>query len=286
MNDILKNYVLLFRVKHYIKNIIIFAPLFFSGNLFNHQKLAILLTAFVAFCLMASAIYIFNDICDLENDKNHPTRKKRPLAKGVMNKKQAFLAMAFCILISVIISFYLGNIAATCILFLYFFLNIVYSKALKNVPILDIVTLASFFMLRLFYGGLISNIVISQWLYLVVMSGSFYLVLGKRRNELLLHSSISRDVLKHYSVSFLNHNMYVSSALTVVFYALWTIHVKIPGIIWTTPLLIVLLLYYSFILEGNSEGDPIDVIFQERMMFFIVVLFVLSMFLLLYMFAK
>ena len=180
------------------------------------------------------------------------------------------------------ISFYLGNKVAFCILFLYFFLNILYSKFLKKIPILDILTLASFFMLRLFYGGLISDIVISQWLYLVVMSGSFYLVLGKRRNELMLHSSVSRDVLKHYSVSFLTHNMYVSSALTVVFYALWTIHVRIPGIIWTTPLLVVLLMYYSYVLEGNSEGDPVDVVFQERGIFIIVLVFTLSMFFLLY----
>lgn len=190
--------------------------------------------------------------------------------------------MAFCFLMSIMISFYLGNKIAFCILFLYFFLNILYSKVLKKVPIIDIVTLASFFMLRLFYGGLISDIVISQWLYLVVMSGSFYLVLGKRRNELMLHSSVSRDVLKHYSVSFLTHNMYVSSALTVVFYALWTIHVRIPGIIWTTPLLVVLLMYYSYVLEGNSEGDPVDVVFQERGIFIIVLVFTLSMFFLLY----
>ena len=282
MNNILNKYILLFRIKHYIKNTIIYAPLFFSGHLFELQKLSMLLPAFFAFCFMASAIYIFNDICDLEDDQNHPTRKKRPLAEGTIKTKQAFLAMAFCFLMSIMISFYLGNKVAFCILFLYFFLNILYSKVLKKVPIIDIVTLASFFMLRLFYGGLISDIVISQWLYLVVMSGSFYLVLGKRRNELMLHSSVSRDVLKHYSVSFLTHNMYVSSALTVVFYALWTIHVRIPGIIWTTPLLVVLLMYYSYVLEGNSEGDPVDVVFQERGIFIIVLVFTLSMFFLLY----
>lgn len=76
MNNILNNYILLFRVKHYIKNTIIFAPLFFSGHLFELQKLSMLLPAFFAFCFMASAIYIFNDICDLEDDQNHPTRKK------------------------------------------------------------------------------------------------------------------------------------------------------------------------------------------------------------------
>ena len=282
MITILKNYFRLFRVKHYIKNTIIFVPLFFSGDLFNLQKLSVLLIAFFAFCFMASAIYIFNDICDLENDKFHPTRKIRPLATGDIKIRQATYAIVFSILISVILSFYLGNKTAACILFLYFFLHILYSKTLKNVPIIDIVTLASFFMLRLFYGGLISDIEISQWLYLVVMSGSFYLVLGKRRNELILHSAVSREVLKHYSVSFLNYNMYVFSTLAVVFYALWTIHVNISGIIWTTPLLIVLLMYYSYVLEGNSEGDPVDIVFHEKVMLFIVLIFTLSMFLLLY----
>ena len=282
MITILKNYFRLFRVKHYIKNTIIFVPLFFSGDLFNLQKLSVLIIAFFAFCFMASAIYIFNDICDLENDKQHPARKKRPLANGEIEKKQAIYVMVFNVLISVIISVYLGNVAAACILFLYFFLNILYSKFLKKAPIIDIVTLASFFMLRLFYGGLISDIEISQWLYLVVMSGSFYLVLGKRRNELMLHSTVSREVLKHYSVSFLNYNMYVFSTLAVVFYALWTIHVRIPGIIWTTPLLVVLLMYYSYVLEGNSEGDPVDIVFHEKGMLLIVLAFALSMFFLLY----
>lgn len=277
----MNNYLHLFRVKHYVKNILIFLPVFFSGNLFNPKMLLLLFPAFFAFCFMTSAIYIFNDICDIEADKKHPTRKKRPLAANRIQKFNAFICMFFCVLLSVSISVYLGNLTAIFLLFLYFIINIFYSKILKKIPVIDIVVLVSFYLLRLYYGGVISHVIISQWLYLVIMSGSFYLVLGKRRNELLL-STESRDVLKYYSKSFLCHNMYVCSALTVVFYALWTINVKKPEFIWTTPFLILLLMYYSFIIESNSDGDPVEVIFNNKKMFLMVLIFTICIFTLIY----
>ena len=277
----LVTYLQLFRVKHYVKNLIIFIPAFFSGNLFNLPKLVLLFPAFFAFCFMASAIYIFNDICDIKNDRNHPIRKNRPLTNGSIRKSYAVASMFFCILLSVLLSVYLGNKPAFLLLFFYLVLNILYSKAFKKFPVIDIVVLASFYWIRLYYGGLVSHIEISQWLYLVVMSGSFYLALGKRRNELIV-SEKSRDVLKYYSVSFLTHNMYVCSTLTVVFYALWTINVKKPEIIWTTPFLIILLMYYSFIIEGKSNGDPVEVIFNNRIIIIMALLYAVCIFAFIY----
>ena len=275
------SYLDLFRVKHYVKNLIIFMPVFFSGGLFNPQKILLLLPAFFSFCFMASSIYIFNDLCDLESDKNHFSKKERPLACGKIQKSNAIISMFFCILVSVILSIYPGNVIAMFILFLYFVLNIFYSKVLKRIPVIDIVVLASFYWLRLYYGAVILHITISQWLYLVVMSGSLYLALGKRRNELLI-SAESRDVLKYYSNSYLNHYMYVCSALTIVFYALWTINFKKPEIVWTTPFLVFLLMSYSFVIESNSEGDPVEVVFNNKILFLIFVLFAACIFAFIY----
>lgn len=275
------NYLYLFRVRHYVKNLLIFIPAFFSGDLFNHQKLLLLFPAFISFCFMASAIYIFNDICDIESDKNHPTRKNRPLADGRIQKTNAALSMIFCVILSLTLSVYIGNTAALFLICIYFVLNVLYSKFLKKIPVIDVVVLASFYWLRLYYGGIISHITISQWLYLVVMSGSFYLALGKRRNELMV-STESRDVLKYYSKSFLNNNMYVCSALTVVFYALWTINVKKPETVWTTPFLIIMLMYYSFVVEGNSDGDPVEVIINNKIILIMAIIFTVCIFAFIY----
>ncbi len=277
----IKSYLHLFRVKHYVKNLLIFLPAFFSGNLLNPQKFTILFPAFFAFCFMTSAIYIFNDICDFESDKNHPTRKNRPLACGRIQKMNAVISMFSCVLLSFVLSVYLGNITAILLLFLYLLLNVLYSTVLKRIPVIDVVVLASFYLLRLYYGGVVSHIVISHWLYLVVLSGSFYLALGKRRNELLI-SSESRDVLKYYNISFLNNNMYACSAMTVAFYALWAINAKRTEILWTTPFLIVLLIYYSFIIEGKSDGDPVEIIFHNKVLLTLVLLFAVCIFALIY----
>ena len=119
------------------------------------------------------------------------------------------------------LSFYLDNFRSFVLLISYLGLNVAYSMGLKNKPIIDIVILAAGFVIRIFYGGMITGVSISKWLYLVITSGSLYMGLGKRRNEMKKQTD-TRDVLKYYNVDFLDKNMYVCVALTIVFYALWT----------------------------------------------------------------
>lgn len=177
---------------------------------------------FIAFCAVSSSVYILNDLKDIDNDRKHLTKKMRPLASGKVQVKTAIILMILCWVSAFIISFLIGKIDATIFLFLYFILNVGYSMGLKNKPIIDIVILAAGFVIRIFYGGVVTDVNISQWLYLVVVTGSLYMGLGKRRNELKT-STDTREVLKYYTVDFLDKNMYVCVALADVFYALWTL---------------------------------------------------------------
>ena len=275
------DYVKLLRVKHYIKNLLIFIPMFFGGVIFEKERLIKASLGFVCFCLISSAIYILNDYRDIEKDRKHPTKKNRPLASGRVKPNNAIIIMVMLVAIAMVISIKLKTIEGACCLLLYFVLNVAYSMGLKNKPIIDVVILASGFVIRVMYGGYITGVEISQWLYLVVTTGSLYMGLGKRRNELKAQTD-TREVLKYYNESFLDKNMYVCLALANVFYALWTIDMNSPYISWTVPVFIVMLMCYSLDTEGNSEGDPVEVILKDRFLISIILVYAVCIFTLLY----
>ena len=281
MEHQLKKYLSLLRVKHYIKNFLIFLPLFFSGQIFDVNKLIRSVLGFVAFCMVSSAIYILNDYRDIDKDKNHPKKKHRPLASGDIKPSVALVIMVICLAIAIAISIYLRNIPAGISLLLYLVLNIAYSLGLKNVPIIDIAILASGFVIRVFYGGFITDVVVSKWLYLVIITGSLYMGLGKRKNELIA-STDTREVLKHYNKNFLDKNMYVCLALTDVFYALWTFELPNDKITWTIPLFIIILMRYSLDVEGDSDGDPVEVILHDKVLIALGLIYAVCIFILLY----
>jgi len=145
-------------------------------------------------------------------------------------------------------------------------LNVLYSKKLKDVPIVDVVILVSGFLIRLMYGGVVTNVVISRWLYLTVIMVSFYMGLGKRRNELGKEKSENntRRVLKYYNYAFLDKNMYLSLGLAEAFYALWAIDSPQQELLWTVPLIIIIGMKYSLNIEGESDGDPVEVILKDK----------------------
>lgn len=255
--------------------------MFFGGMIFDRNKIRGGMLGLISFCLISSTVYILNDLRDIDKDRKHPTKKYRPLASGQIKTGTAIFIMILCIIGACIISLYLGNISAFVLLGIYFGLNIAYSMGLKNKPIVDIVILASGFVIRIFYGGIVTNVFISKWLYLVVTVGSLYMGLGKRRNELKKQVE-TRDVLKYYSVDFLDKNMYVCVALTIVFYALWTLEMPNSQISWTIPVFIILLMCYSLDVEGDSDGDPVEVILHDKILIGILVLYALFIFGLLY----
>ncbi len=277
----MRNYINLLRCKHYIKNIIIFLPLFFGERIFEISYVLKGTMGFFAFCAVSSAVYILNDIKDIDYDRKHPTKKNRPLASGKISIGNGIVVMVSCILLATIISVILGNINGVVFLMLYLGLNVAYSFGFKNYPIIDVAILASGFVIRMFYGGCITEVEISNWLYLVVITGSLYMGLGKRRNE-LKRQSHTRGVLKYYNVNFLDKNMYVCLALANVFYSLWAMEMTNSLVIWTVPLFIILLMRYSLDAEGDSDGDPVEVVLHDKVLIGMVIVYVICIFSLLY----
>lgn len=277
----MKNYIKLMRVHHYIKNGLIFAPLIFSGSLLNIDLLWKSILGLIAFSLIASVVYIINDIQDVELDRMHPTKCKRPLAANLISLTHGKILAVCLVLVAVVINTYAASngLLAWASLILYLILNIAYSNGLKNYPIIDIAILASGFVIRVLYGSGITGIEISNWLYLTVISMSFYLGLGKRRNELLKQKNVSRKVLKYYNHNFLDKNMYICLALTITFYALWTVdpvtisRLSNDLLVWTVPIVILICMKYSLNIEGDSDGDPVEVIIKDKILMAMVALF-------------
>lgn len=274
----MKKYLDLIRVKHWIKNILIFIPLMCS-HLINQNNVLFCIVAFFAFSFACSFVYIINDIKDIEKDKLHPRKKNRPLASGKILKPVAIsiavILLVAAILLNSIIKESFFN-TSLCFLLSYVLLNIAYSMGLKNVAIIDIVLLATGFVLRIYYGASIINVEVSSWLFLTIMSASLFLGLGKRKKE-LVNNFKTRKVLKEYNEMFLDKFQYMSLCLTIVFYSLWVMEQSIKYLYLTIPFLIVIFMKYSLNIEKNDDGDPTTILYQDKSLIVLCLLYGLCM---------
>lgn len=285
----MKHYIILMRVHHYIKNFLVFAALICSGQLFQFDKLISGLTGFLAFCMVSSVVYIINDIRDKDKDRKHPTKCKRPIAAGTVSVKGACILAAVLLAIAIVCNCVTFHIVSTSLLALYLVLNLAYSFGLKNIPIVDITILVSGFLIRILYGAVITQITISNWLYLTVIAISFYFALGKRRNELKhISSGETRQVLKAYPVSFLDKSMSMCLTLANTFYALWSMDEKTIAfydnnyLVFTVPIVLLITMKYSMAVEGESDGDPVEVLLHDKILLTLCVVYVSVMFMILY----
>lgn len=273
----MKPYFKLLRIKHYSKNVLLLLPLVFGRALSDTALLWRIVLGFVAFCLLSSAVYIFNDSLDVEKDRRHPTKKNRPIASGAVSIPVARVISTVLLVASLAVNAFAsrGALLPWVFLALYAVLNAGYSLRFKDVPLVDVTILMSGFLLRLLYGSALVDIKISEWLYLTVVSLSFFMGLGKRRNELIAHESgdvagETRAVLSRYTTSFLDKSMYMCLMLSVVFYALWCVDASTTGMIsgnyllWTVPLVLLICMKYSMTIEGKSDGDPVEVLFGDK----------------------
>ena len=268
----MKEYMKLIRIKHYTKNLLIFLPIIFSRNLLEVDLLTNVIFGFVLFCLTASIVYIFNDIKDIESDKLHPQKCKRPIASGKITKKQAIFIIIILAIVTMEIALtkFANNLEIICILLIYVGINIAYTIKLKKIPIVDIFILAMGFLIRVIFGATLISVQVSNWLYLTILSISFYMGMGKRRNEMIKVSDNeeTREVLKYYNKNFLNENMYMFLALAIVFYSLWCVDMsnKFQYIMYTIPLIMFLAMQYSLAIEKGTHGDPVEVILENKIL--------------------
>lgn len=284
----LKNILKLMRIKHYLKNGLIFLPLIFNSQLFEIKPLLMTFYGFISFCLISSAVYVINDIKDVEKDRMHKIKKNRPIASGAISIKEAILLFIVLTISSLCINiFIIKEFSSILLISLYLILNIMYSLGLKNIPIIDVVILVSGFVIRVIYGASITSIEISKWLYLTAMSGSFFMGFGKRRNEIIKQGNDSRAVLKYYTKDYLDKFMYACLVLTLMFYSLWSVDTTTTAkfgenMIYTIPLVMIIFMKYCLDIEGDSYGDPVDVITSDKVLMCMVGVLAISMYILIY----
>ncbi len=210
------------RPRQWLKNLTLFAAVFFTGQLLNVSLLSTSFIAFLAFCAASSSLYIFNDFKDLDRDRQHPFKKNRPLASGRLDKNLALITMIFLTVISFILSAKISS-SFFLVTLSFYFLQLSYNFFLKDIMLLDILAIAAGFILRVFAGEVATGWHIDIWLFLTVVSVALFLAIGKRRSELTLLSGFTgtRKTLSHYSEKMLDVylSMFANSAwITYAFY--------------------------------------------------------------------
>lgn len=253
-----------------MKNILVFFPILFSGNLLVRERCIRTIWGFVSFCLVTSAIYIVNDLRDIDSDRMNPVKKYRPLASGAVSIRQgALLCTALCAC-SIGLGLY-TSLEGTGYIVCYFIINLLYSFGMKNIPILDVVILVAGYIIRLLYGGILAGTGVSDWMLLTVMMASFFLGFGKRRGEYIEYGKEARKALRGYSRTFLDNSVNMFLTLTILFYSLTCLD-KESGVakqgvnmLWTVPVVTIVCLRYMMRMESddNCGGDPVELVSHD-----------------------
>lgn len=213
-------YVTLLRPKHWVKNMLVFFPLLFSGELSHVSSLIGSLWAFFSFCAIASSVYIWNDLSDIENDRLHPEKlHKRPLASGALSTKQSYAILA-CTLATCALAVILNPILVGPIT-TYSFINVAYSMSLKNIPILDAMCIAAGFVVRVWAGCVAIAVEPSIAIIATTFCASLFLAFQKRRAELSMHGTTARKALLRYSYKGLNFLILSAGVLSLLSYGVW-----------------------------------------------------------------
>ena len=273
------------RPEQWIKNLFVFTALLFSKNLLNVSKDVNALVGFVVFCMITGCAYIINDLVDLEKDKLHPAKSQRPITSWKLQKTTAIKVTVIVCIISLTLAFYM-NAYFGIIVLIYFLLNISYSIYLKNIVIIDVVTIASGFVLRVLGGAVVISVAASQWLILCAILLSLFLGFSKRRHELVLledNATGHRKVLEHYSPYFLDQMISVVTASTLICYALYTMSkdtiekLGTSKLIYTIPFVLYGIFRYLYLVHQKEKGgSPTEVVFTDKPMIINISLWVIA----------
>lgn len=275
----IKNAINLMRPKQYIKNLFVFSALIFSENILNKIAVGNTLIAFISFCFISSAVYVLNDIVDIEKDKIHPKKCKRPLASGKIKVSEAYILFICLIIISILFSLAI-NKRLSFIIILYLFNNILYSFKLKNIILLDVFSISIGFVLRVISGAVSIEVPISNWIILCTFFLSLYLGLGKRKKEISLLKNKAdehRKILKEYNEDYINQCINVVQSCTITCYALYSAsHIENNSMILTTIFVIYGLLRYNYIICTEEDGNPTDIVLKDISLIVNVILWIIS----------
>lgn len=263
------------RLKQWTKNFFVYAALLFNGSLFDAEKFLTVTTIFIAFCLLSSSVYFFNDIFDYESDRINPDKKNRPIASGAISIAQGYFFAAILFSASMFIS-YKVNFECFCLLLSYAVINIFYTVKLKNLVIIDVMIIAYGFVARALAGALATDIFLTEWFILCVMFLSIFLALSKRRHELISVKNSQRKVLKSYSVELIDQMTTVIAASLTICYALFTMNTSDrQQMIFTIPMVLYGIFYYLYIVRVKNKGGAPDVaLYKEKPILITVLIYV------------
>ncbi len=279
------------RPRQWVKNVLVFAPLIFAQQALDQHALLRSAAAFALFCLASGAVYLVNDLLDRASDREHPVKSRRPIASGALPTVPAAAAGALigagALLGAAMLDRQLALVLGT-----YLVVNLSYSRVLKHLVILDVMTIAAGFVLRVLAGGIAVGVAISSWLLLCTSLLALFLGFGKRRHELVLleiNAASHRQILSEYSPYFLDQLIAVVTTSTLVSYALYTmdpiVHQKLgtPYLPLTIPFVLYGIFRYLYLVHQRQEGgDPSQIIFSDRPLLADILLWAATVFVILY----
>ncbi len=272
------------RPRQWAKNAVVFTALVFDGKLFNFEYLGLTVVAFGLLCLLASTVYIINDLADIEKDRQHPTKRFRPLAAGALSKNTALIVAGLFLIGSLGGAFVLNPKFGALALF-YFAVNLLYSFWLKNVVIVDVLIVAAGFVIRVASGTVLFEVErFSPWLYVGMSLLSLFIILGKRRHEITLLSdgaNSHRAVLANYNLELLDQMIGLVTASAVIAYSFYTFSAenlpKDNTMMLTIPFVLYGVFRYLYLIHVRQQGGaPDELIFKDRQLFTAVFLWAIA----------
>lgn len=290
----MKNIIRLTRPSHWVKNMFVFLPLFFGGAFTDICLLADTVLAFLAYSFAASAIYCYNDIIDVEDDRRHSVKCHRPIASGAVSVSAAYVIMGVMIVLSAAMVIAVGSRsgALAIVIAIYFLMDIAYCRLLKRFAIVDVIILSVGFVLRVLAGSMATGIIPSQWLVLMTFLLTLLLALAKRRDDVLLMSRTGeapRHNTHRYNMTFINQSITVTAAVTLVCYIMYTLspevtaRIHFPYLYLTTIFVIAgLMRYMQLTAVDERSGDPTRLLLEDRFLQVIIALWAFSFFVIIY----
>jgi len=277
-------YLQLIRIHQWLKNFFIFAPLFFSGHLFNLAKLTHCALAFLSFSLCASSIYIVNDYKDIEKDKLHPVKKLRPLAAGTISKVTAIGLFCLLATVSFVLAFVI-NLNFAIVSGIYFLMNLFYSFGLKKVSLIDVFIIAIGFVLRVTAGGVVTDIEVSHWLFIMTFLMALFIAFAKRRDDVVLEMETGERVrtsISGYNLEFISSAISILCGILIVSYLLYITSPEITlrfqnkhAYISTIFVIMGILRYLQITLVEDNSGSPTKVLMKDRFLQATIILWML-----------
>ncbi len=281
------------RPKQWAKNIFLFAGLIFDQKLVDLHSFLHVLAGFMIFCLLSGVVYIINDISDIEGDRQHPKKRFRPIASGDLPVSVAWIVSISFIIIGLLLAFRL-SIPFGCFILFYVTLNFAYTKWLKHIPIVDVIVLASFYVIRVAAGVVLIDVQrFSPWLYVVTTLLALFIGFGKRRTELSLLASDAKNhrrVLEGYTIPLLDQFITIVSGTTIVAYSLYTFSApNLPSnhtMMLTIPFVLYGIFRYLYLISMEQGGSPEDVVFADKPLQVSIILYGIAVIIVFYLMNK